>query len=209
MTVTVDERTLEFAKGAIGGRGKDSPQTIFEDGILRQSFDMRRVASSAFDLGVGPGLFSGSITSAHVAAGTVTEDLDPYDPGTTIGVLPLVVAPPLEWYFLGASSQVLSTTQTIVEVECAMRPVLEEGFNDGVAGTPTIVLARWDTLIAGTLQMTNVATGAAFQSPNVPLRWSRNNRLRFVSTTTGVGATSIKLVTWFYLGRRGLTPSAF
>jgi len=206
------EDALQFVKSALGGQGLDSIESILEDGVIRQDFDVARAASAGFDLGLGPGLFSGAMTQSHVAAGDITETLDPYNPGTVVAPLTLSFLPPLEWWYLGSQAVVTAITQTIDEVQFAMEPATIEGFNDGTVTGGQSVLARWDAILpnaGGVTVMINEDTGQAFQAPPFPVRWSRNNLIRVGSQTTGVGATTIRVQSWWYLGRRGLTPSAF
>jgi len=211
--IRLAEEALQFVKRALGGEGSEAPETILEDGLVRQSIDVGgRVGSAGFDIGLGPGLFSCMIRSNHVAAGDITETLDPYNPGTTANPLALAFPDDLEWWYLGVGCILTVASQTIDEVQFGMDPVAIEGFSDGTLVNFQSVLARWDGQVAnsgGGIAMINALTGAAFQAPPFPIRWSRNNLIRVSSQTTGAGATELNFSSWWYLGRRGLIPSAF
>lgn len=209
--IEVAENALQFVKSILGGRGADAPKTVFEDGVLRQGFEVNRTVSAATDLGFGPGLYNGLISLSHVAAGTLLEAINPYTPGLTVNELPNPIPLDLDWYFLGVQVFIKSTSQTIGGHTAELDGVVMNGWSDGVAEFDTNILARWDTRItlSGLDYMTNLASGFAFQRPPFPLRWARDQLLQCRSTVTGAGATTVHFNSRWYLGKRGLVPSAF
>lgn len=211
MPLKFAEEALRVIKRTFALTGKDAPITELEDGLARQSLDINRLAMAGFAFGPGDGLFSSIIRHSHAAGGNITETIDPYSSGTVIAPLPLVISQPLTWWYLGSMLDFVTTQTSVDEVQVMRLADTVEGWSDGTIAAQPSVLARWDTMIptAGSGGFGELAaTGAMFQAPQFPIRWSRNDAFRTSSRTTGAGASTLDISSWWYLARVGLYPDA-
>lgn len=168
-------------------------QVTFDDATLQQALVVNELVRRA-RAGFGAGIWQASILTDHVAAGTITDDLDPYgapdmasayrelvDQGHDVWALSSRVSVDVSTDFVAAVLQIKPRTN-----EMAVRNT------SAVTGTSApIILGSWDSVLAtfsGTTATVSSSADPRLIQPVHIRRISRGQVLSLVSESGGVAA---------------------
>jgi len=210
MTKRITSGAFRFLNEALGLTGNGAQTTDLDDGNVSQVLDINRVTSYGQTIGGAQGLLASNLIMTHAAAGTDTEDMDPYTPGTRINSFTQVRIADFDMWYLGSGATVVSTTQTIVEVQVGVvGNALLLGISEGATGMNNLSLARWNNQPSDAgmgINLSRGADGPAFQVLAAPFLWPRNAVFRAASIVSGAGATTLDVDTLWMMTRRGTKP---
>jgi len=202
---------FRFLNNALGLFGDGSQTTDIDDANVSQVLDISNIAAYSQAIGGNAGILMSNLAMIHAAAGDIQEEMDPYNPGTKVAPFDAVELDDFDMWYLGAACTLISSSQTIDEVQGAMfGPSLS--ISEGAQRTHDAILTRWDTVVqtaGGETVLVLAINGLNFQPPSFPFLWPRGATYQVNSQTTGVGATTLDVWTMWCITQRGLRPSAF
>jgi len=214
VTKRITSGAFEFLNRVLGLSGEGAQTTELDDGNVSQILEIERLVQAALAVGESGGLFTSLLTNTHAAAGTISQSMDPYVPGLTVGEFTTVNFDDVDIWYIGSSARQVSSTQTLTEVQMLMVPRagVFQGIGETTAAVEQMALARWITILgnasAGSLLGQNLS-GDAYQPHPYPFLWPRGADIRFGSIVAGAGATVLRGQSLWAMCRRGSKPSAF
>ena len=211
MTKRITSGLFEILNRALGLTGEGAQTTELDDGFVSQVLEIQRIAAYSQAIGAHTGYFTTTLVNSHVAAGDILERFNPYDPGTRTGQFAGIDPAEFDMWFLGVSCRVISSTQTIDEVQIALDTAGMNNMNEGDLNQVNMVFARWDGVVADDaligVFLLEPGSLKAFSRPEFPFLWPRDNDLMFLSQTSGAGATVLRCSILWAMVNRGLRPS--
>jgi len=214
MTKPIRSGILQFLNNALGLTGEGAQTTELDDGFISQVLPIERIAAYGQAFGANAGMLTSILDTVHVAAGDITETMDPYDPGTRVLQFGAVNFDEIDMWYLGTIVRFISSTQTVDECQLAISGAVPlQGMSEGVAAVVDMVLHRWSGSPAANvgfgLMLPALGNLQLFQaSPFGPFLWPRSQVISVASQTTGAGATTIRFATLWAMTNRALKPSA-
>ena len=200
----IDSDALGELTKALGLTGAGSPLTELADGVVDQALDVVPIIRRGRTIGQSQGLFTGSLQNFHTDAETVTNNIDPYAPGTTFAVppFPAVVPAQFDVWLLNCTVRRQSGTGTLSAALFFQAPAQNQAWGRDDGGGTNVqqdmqALAFWDSVI--TLN-TTFGVFAAAHGPLVPIgiRLPRGTSastglLRFVSTSSATSVYNLSI----------------
>jgi len=214
VTKRITSGAFEFLNRVLGLSGEGAQTTELDDGNVSEVLEISRLVQAALAVGESGGLFSSMLGTTHAAAGLINQSFDPYVPALRVGAFsrPLDFNDVDLWY-LGSSVRVVSTSQSVDEVQLVLVPQAGEfqGIAFSIGTVDSMVLARWDAtlgLTAPGLMMIDSLTGHNYQPLPYPMLWPRNVSMQLSTLVSGAGATVLRCQGLWAASRRGAKPSA-
>jgi len=182
---------------SLGITGAGSQGTEFDDGVLQQNLTVNEMVRRSRTLAGSSGLFTLKLINEHAAAGDLTVDIDPYEPGEAFvnGVYPPSVPQGFDIWILDAvvtSSRVVAGDSFVITLGSSSSGI---GKNDD-GTTPSVGIDQIVYVAEGTVLRStwNVATdilqhGNRHINRRIARHGLLTNAITFWSTATFVGAT--------------------
>lgn len=203
----IHSAAFRFQNESLGLTGEGAQTTELDDSGVTQVRDISALAVYGLAPGNTYGLVSSVIEHSHVAAGTVTASMDPYDPGTRINRFSVVTFNDFDLWYLGSDCQVTTSTQTQTEEQVAIDSSSDLlGFSEGVTTARDIILAHWDVAggNAGLGSFRELAATQIMFQPFRPFIWPRGSNWISGSSTSGAGSTTLSFTSLWAMTPRAL-----
>jgi len=193
MTKKVDSQALGILNKALGLTGAGSPVTELADGVVDQTLDVGPIVRRSRTLGVSEGIFTALLLNEHAGAGTLSNEINPYEAGALARApFPSPVPQNFDLWLLSATLQRESGTGSQLSALFINHSPSQLAFtrDDGGSAftdTPLMPVMSWDTLI--TVSQNNARTaGVSNTGPgHIGIRLPRNIvGIRFVSVASAI-----------------------
>lgn len=177
----------------VGNPASATRQVVFDDENLQQAISVNELVRRA-RAGFGAGIWQASIISDHVAAGTVTDDLDPYNAADMAGAYRALVDQGHDVWALTSRLSIDVSTDFLAAVLQIKPRTNEMGVRNTIAATGTsapIILGSWDSVLATFSATTATVSSSADPRLIQPVhirRISRGQVLSLASESGGVAA---------------------
>jgi len=212
MTKAIRSGAFQFVNDALGLTGEGAQTTELDDGFASQVLEIQRIAAYSQAIGPSVGMLSSVLEMTHAAAGDVTETMDPYNPGVTVGPFTQVEISDFDMWYFGSAVKQISSTQTIDNIQVYIDGVGFNFINEGQAAAVQIPLGNFGPNLGTNVGFGNFhrVLGQEFLfalAPFGPFLWPRGQDILTGSQTTGAGASVIRVVSLWAMCNRALKPS--
>ena len=148
MSRRVDSGALRLIQRALSLAGPGAQTTELEDEYVRQVLDLQQLISAAAPAITDRGMFVIQAQQVHAGAGSISDNIDPYDPAGTFANIPLEVRTGgydiwVHGWNVNTSSAA-NTTGAAVSIDVS---ALSPFISDGVLTGANVMLASWGVFI--------------------------------------------------------------
>jgi len=196
----------------IGLAGPRAPTLELDDRNLSQIVEVSRVAAVSKALGANQGFFYSILRVSRTAsAGETAVAMDPYDPGTVVntsGFPPRGVPLVFDIWSLRHSPRAVAVTDFNKLAIRAAFASNQQAMSEGQVGARSAIIGPiFDVADITFASMPVCSNALSGQTQVVDIRrWPRGTSLELAIETSGVGTSTVDLISEWWVGPRGHRP---